>query len=393
MFKGLKVYSLRNKTLVSFQPLTDIYIAFKEKNGLVYVDRICSFERDVNLFDIDLPVIELYEEPEFSWLSNVISPNHIDWIKRIEHKQILLTNSVNSSREIRELFDSFPTLVWLMVSELDNNWSHHTFSYYSLIKRREILSKIIGQECTGKHVKFLKKLDVLNGSEEEVAIIKQSLQSEAVVDSFKHREQINSLELYLVHTYPFLIGSGLLPELSSTKCNYFAAVKVGIAELLKTYQDTIELGNALDFKNSKMLVAACETTEQLESLHRKWIRQLNKSHTYLTNDINFEPFPAQSDSQFQFISSVNQLIQEGRVMKHCVATYREKALNKTSYIFRVTFPQRATMELGFKAGVYFLKQLKLVSNGEPSRETYKVATDWIEDINVSLGLKDRRKQS
>lgn len=81
MFKGLKVYSLRNKTLASFQPLTDIYIAFKEKNGLVYVDRICSFERDVNLFDIDLPVIELYEEPEFSWLSNVISPNHIDWIK------------------------------------------------------------------------------------------------------------------------------------------------------------------------------------------------------------------------------------------------------------------------------------------------------------------------
>ncbi|MDN4734720.1 PcfJ domain-containing protein [Vibrio parahaemolyticus] len=225
-----------------------------------------------------------------------------------------------------------------MISELDNNWSHHTFSYYSLMKRREILSKITGQQCTGKHIKFLKKLDVLNGSEEEITIIKKSLQSDTVVDSFKHREQINPLELYLVHTYPFLKGSGLLPKLSNTKCNYFAEVKVGIAELLKVYQDTIELGNALDFKNSKMLVAACETTEQLESLHSKWIRQLNKSHTYLTDDISFEPFPVRSDKQFQFISSVNQLIQEGREMKHCVATYREKALNKTSYIFRVTSP-------------------------------------------------------
>jgi hypothetical protein len=128
----------------------------------------------------------------------------------------------------------------------------------------------------------------------------------------------------------------------------------------------------------------CESSDQIYRLHTKWIGLLNESQSYLEEDIIFEPFVKENCSQFEYVESFNGLVYEGRLMKHCVATYRERVIRKESYIFKVNFPERATLEVGFAGGEFFLKQLKLIKNMEPSKETYTEVNEWLRKLNKLL---------
>ncbi|PSU82512.1 hypothetical protein CTM93_13030 [Photobacterium phosphoreum] len=384
MFDGLTVIPFKKKTIVLLRPLLNISFVFRNCNGFVFVDRVENDAIERNVYDIGLPIISLSGTCDFLWVEKLLPTYQLDIIRRIEFKQIPLLNALNASKELSELFDSAPTLAWLIVCFLDYEYSTHYLNHLGLCKRRDVLTKITKLNCNGKHVKFINKIELESGSEATALLILKSISNDEIIDSFRHRFSIKSSELYLIDVYPFLVGSNLLPELVERKYQHLGELTVGLSELLSIYQDTINLGQALNFKDSKTIVATCDDKCQLYKLHAQWIDLLNKSHLYLDKDIPFEPFPYTDCLQFQHLSSVNKLIEEGCIMKHCVATYRDKILKNKSILFRVNYPERATLEIGFGGGEYFMKQLKLIQNGEPSNQTYTSVNDWIKRVNKKL---------
>jgi hypothetical protein len=384
MFKGLKVTRFDNKTVVSLSPFIDMTFIFKYHNGLIKVDRIASGILEENVYDVCLPVVSLSNTNDFYWLKKALPASRLEIIKQIEFKQIPLFNAINGSKEFSELFETAPVLAWLMTCFLDSDFSAHILNYFSLCKRRNLLTKITNFECDEKHVKFVSKVELVFGLEAEALLILKFIPNEEVINSYKHRLSIKSSELYLIDKYPFLISSNLLPKLVAKKRKNLGEFTIGIGNLLKTYQDTIELGLALDFKDSKSIVSACDSEAQLFQLHSQWIALVNKSNTYLNPDIHFDPFPYLNCSKFEYLSSINALIKEGQTMEHCVATYKDKALKKESFLFKVYSPERATLEVGFGGNEYFLKQLKLIRNKEASSETYEEVYNWLKTINSDL---------
>ena len=391
MFKGLKVSQLDKETIVSMSPLADITLIFKYQNGLIKVDRIDRDILEENIYDIALAIISLSDTHNFHWLNQVLPPHLLETIKQFEYKQVPLFNAISGNKEFNQLFETAPILSWLIICFLDENFSAHSLNYFSLCKRKYLLTKLTNFKCEEKHVKFVNKIELKFGLEVEALLILKFISNEKVINSFRHKPSINSSELYLINKYPFLIGSNLLSKLASRGHNNLNELTIGIRDLLKIYQDTIDLGLALDFKDSNAIVSSCDNEEQIYQLHSQWIELLNKSNTYLNPDVEFEPFPYPNCSQFEYLSTINQLILEGQVMEHCVATYRNKALNKESFIFKVHSPERATLEVGFGGGVYFLKQLKLIRNAEPSSQTFLSVNAWIKMMNESLERIDLKK--
>jgi len=130
-------------------------------------------------------------------------------------------------------------------------------------------------------------------------------------------------------------------------------------------------------------------------MHDKWSQKLRETTKFLVNDILLEEPSIRVIPGIEFISSINSLIQEGKDMEHCLASYKDKVINCESYIYKITAPknERVTVELGLSNGIYILKQAKGFRNAEPSNLAINFIHTWLDNENLYLKeLLDMYKQ-
>lgn len=97
-----------------------------------------------------------------------------------------------------------------------------------------------------------------------------------------------------------------------------------------------------------------------------------------------EPLPILDIEHPDFMSqicSINQLIQEGIEMEHCVFTYLDKLRDRTSFIYKVMAGERVTMEVGLRGKEVYIKQIKLRKNKDPSLKTTNMLFELVKEIN------------
>ncbi|WP_214660489.1 PcfJ domain-containing protein [sulfur-oxidizing endosymbiont of Gigantopelta aegis] len=71
------------------------------------------------------------------------------------------------------------------------------------------------------------------------------------------------------------------------------------------------------------------------------------------------------------------LASEGRAMHHCVAGYGSSLLEEKSYIYKVINPERGTLHISRNGDNFDINQFKLVCNGPPSNDSYKIIRQWL----------------
>ena len=76
------------------------------------------------------------------------------------------------------------------------------------------------------------------------------------------------------------------------------------------------------------------------------------------------------------ITSLTDLKREGEIMNNCVATYEDKILFANSYIYKVYFPERCTLEVVGKQNC-FIGELKAKNNTKPPRKVRQYIQEWI----------------
>jgi len=77
------------------------------------------------------------------------------------------------------------------------------------------------------------------------------------------------------------------------------------------------------------------------------------------------------------LSSVAALVQEGKIMQHCVATYVTEVLSGACYIYSLDSPTRCTVELRRRRGRWRLAQIKALSNAAPGLEAVVTVQRWL----------------
>lgn len=87
------------------------------------------------------------------------------------------------------------------------------------------------------------------------------------------------------------------------------------------------------------------------------------------------PPPISGTDQIIPITSVDALLDEGKLMQHCVASYIGDVLKKKSYIYMMVAPERATIAIN--PDTYELQDYKLKNNMKPSEESWLCLQEWI----------------
>ncbi len=69
---------------------------------------------------------------------------------------------------------------------------------------------------------------------------------------------------------------------------------------------------------------------------------------------------------------------KSKVMQHCAEDYSGLARDGRCYLYRVMAPQRATLRLErTNGGRWFVSELKLKANREPSPDTWRAVQHWL----------------
>lgn len=150
-------------------------------------------------------------------------------------------------------------------------------------------------------------------------------------------------------------------------------------DLKITYRDTLEMAQALGDDAAIRRLLQLKQYEGLERLHQNLSERYNEQREALLEREVYHQPPVQGSETIIPITNSVMLLREGRAMHHCVASYRERILRGACYIYQVTVPERATLEIILHQNRPRIGQLRLKYNREPAQQTFDAVKQWLND--------------
>lgn len=95
--------------------------------------------------------------------------------------------------------------------------------------------------------------------------------------------------------------------------------------------------------------------------------------------------PISGTAEIVPITRPDELIREGLTQANCVATYADRIVSRSIYIYRVLRPERATLSIKkTPRGSWMVDQLLLARNRPVSTQTRDMVTDWLLTQSTAL---------
>ncbi|UXD88621.1 PcfJ domain-containing protein [Thalassolituus hydrocarboniclasticus] len=280
-----------------------------------------------------------------------------------------------------QMLESNPCLLWIMLDySIKNSLDKMQIHSWLGMKRKDIIKIIIGINFDGDE-KFISKIDPITGESNELNLIIRTIKNPQFASAYAHWSRIPIQVLYIAERYPTLHGAHYLLDWCSENHDRMSCYLPGSVELNKLTEDTIRAGKELNIKNSRNIVISCKTVDQLNKLHDAWVDSLNRSRRHYDPDIEFDRPDIQEHEGIKWISSANSLVYEGVEMGHCIATYVDKARSGKSIIFSVYYPERATLEITNRNGIFNIIEIKKERNKNVSEETVNYIREWLDQEN------------
>ena len=301
--------------------------------------------------------------------------------------QTRMLHLIASLRGGRDLFDSNPVLLWLLLSWAENNKIDMTVIKESLDKKQKNILKLIYPNAQNKHVKLLKKLSFSAYNKKHISLVMALI---SMLNDFSQLGHCNTIDNEIAElTSNLELSNNRERRLMNAILRYHqSGGEKSIKDSMGTYKDCLNMQATL-FPNSLIppFMEREYSIEELNQYHDKLVRDYNDPYinTSLTNKFPekcFYPKPfVPGNERIVHINNMADLYAEGRSMKHCIASYHHSILSEISCIYKVLHPQRATLELIRTNGYYSISQVKLKSNKEPSIATMIHIRRWLEDAS------------
>lgn len=299
-------------------------------------------------------------------------------VKPISYLQFSLLQYSCQSRQLQELLLSSPILAWFIVCKLEmENWSVQYKNKLLCNKQRDILNVVAGVSEKAD-IKFLRKVELLNGTKQEQGIVISALQEPSLKRSVRNLQSVPVALLAILLKLPFLRESSMIPFIIE-EGNFInvgdALSRLGTIETC--WNDGVRLAQTLNF-DAESALRSCRTEGDLWHLHGRWCQRINDNEELLAvNDEEFPDPPFADTDDIKAIRTPGELFTEGRDMHHCVAAYAQEVLTGQCYIYRVLQPDRATLELRMETGQWQIGQFKLANNEEPCQESKECVMGWL----------------
>lgn len=167
-----------------------------------------------------------------------------------------------------------------------------------------------------------------------------------------------------------LCSSRLVQEVAKNPADRYCA------HTLQMVQDTFRMGKELDPR----MEMAFDSLKQLSRLHDELAVEYREMGGRFSQTGGRFPRPPVRGIPGRIvpITSEEDLVLEGRTQCHCVASYGSQVMERLTYIYRVLWPERATLSIVRGAGRRWeIGQLKAAGNQSCSNKTFEFVEDWL----------------
>jgi hypothetical protein len=245
-------------------------------------------------------------------------------------------------------------------------------------RRQRDIAEALGFPGTEATVKILAKILPESVAVDSLRQLRPALRGEGSLKFFSHLPRLNAGVLALA-TNPALRAAStptLLAEVAALQAEKYQA---RAASML---QDMLTM---LAVTDPAAGTPRIQSLARLHSLHQEISRE------YLTLCPNIEdttklprpPLPGTCD--IKPILTMDELVREGHLQDNCVATYAEQIRRRSTFIYRVLRPERATLSIRKgDDGDWRISELKARSNTPVSEITRRTVAAWLERFALSV---------
>jgi hypothetical protein len=120
--------------------------------------------------------------------------------------------------------------------------------------------------------------------------------------------------------------------------------------------------------------------DQLDRLHDRCVERMGRPDLRRIDRLPFPepPLPLSPDIELEPLRTESALLEEGKVQRNCVGAYGSLVLRGGVYVYRMFWPERATLSVGLlESGKWGLREIKSIGNGSVSVATVSAVLEWI----------------
>jgi hypothetical protein len=320
----------------------------------------------------DLPVLRYLQ----TWPRDLISTLYPVWYAQSSVMQICALHPA-----ARDLARSNLVLLWLAAARYaeDASWRTRLPEVFGM-PQRELLAAVLDRPVVRQaQVRFLRKIVLMAGTRATLGQIQRMAADEELVMSFRHWIRLPSGLVQLADG-PLLRHLHWLRETLAGTDNRWLLGQI-LDHRLDLLRDTSRMLEGYHRRAAERVVAyACRDWAGVQRLHDVLVDLgAGDDDTDLDPALSFGQPPIPSDEQFQAITTVGELVREGKLMRHCVATRAEDVLAGDCYIYRVDVDgERATLQVGIEGNRLIIDEFRLCGNGEPSPGAWRATREWLD---------------
>lgn len=332
-------------------------------------------DRTVQEYDwsenLEIPLFLLMNEPDATaWIKHIpasLIPNLLEF--ETIYPDLVFSAMWFLSRypHAIDLMKSFPLLLALiLLCAKQNKWDQQTVIKLLSTKRCQIL-EACGLQGNNTSLQLLKKLVVQKFTSKELNILLQ-LPTATLFPQLNHLRYLDLTLLEFLTNYPQLTTSRFF-------LGYDAAWSWN--EFQHLHGEIIRMADLCNWQDIDSVITSCRNIQMLYNLHDHLTKHYSNNIKSLPITY-FPPPPLAGTDQIIPITNSRQLLLEGRMQHHCVASFLKKIKTEEYYVYKVTAPERATLGLKIiSQNKFTLDQLKLCRNEKPSEETRTMVNNWI----------------
>lgn len=274
--------------------------------------------------------------------------------------------------EAKQLLESDPVLLWLIAAAAKKQqWSDENYRHCFSLSRLDILA-LLGFPARKMALKMLRKLSACRFDFSVYYNINYWLHSHNL-QALNHYPKLSLNHIKLFRSCPEMIGTrwtvDRFDEIERLN-NIQAVIEQVNASLRKAKQINLP---SYALKHLKKL----HSIECLETLHEN-LNKFLKIRFLAKKNIAYAKYPLAGNQFIMPIKNSSMLVNESLDQINCSWSYHEQLLESEYFIYKVTFPERATLGLVIdEEGCLKVDQLFLKRNEEVSEQTKAFINDWL----------------
>jgi len=300
-------------------------------------------------------------------------------VEKFQNRQWGLLRLVRLSEGVIELARLNPALAFALGNFKPFREKFTTIEGAAAISkmRQRDIAAALGFPGTEAAAKILAKISPESVAVDILLMFRQALRRDGTLKPLSHMKKLNAGVLALA-TNPALLESStpaLLTEVAESATEKYQA---RAAEMLG---DTLEMLAVIEPAAGKPKV---QSLARLRTMHTEVSMKFLSLRPGGSVGARFPSPPLRGTRDITPILTAAALVAEGEDQNNCVATYAERVRRRTTYIYRVLRPERATLSIvRGEDGDWRIDELECRGNTQVSAITRQAVESWLDQYAMS----------